>query len=583
MNPQQTEFNTALANLTPKQKLKYTKANPNIGVGEVQQSFTGNSYQPISNLITTGDLTGNQNLIPVPPKPVSGTGYVPSVTQPTTTTDNNGLATYTPPAPAPATDTGKSVYKQQLDQISKDLGILDTKPIEATKIQEAQQLATKTEQATKDYNSYVLKKREIEKKLNEMQTAEANTVGGVGGGYSSKIQEYQRKSNAELADLAIQAQASQGLLDAARQTIKDTLDAQFSPIEDRIKLRAQFAQLASNDLTDSEKYKLDQLNKKDEANQKEVSTFATSLVNTVFENGAPVGVRTKIFQIAGDYASGNLTKEQALSKMTESAGSYGIKTSASEKAPTIQKINGVDMQWNPTSEKWETPSTTSIGKIDKSASTLAQNQTSINDVDQLLKGGAGFDTAVGTSILTRSTGIFGNLAKIGLGLATGAGAGAAAGAPFAGVGAIPGSIGGAIIGAGTALFGIGKQAYSQLSGAEQDFIGSVEQLRSNLNLDSLIDAKSRGATFGALSDQELKVLSNAATKIGQWAIKDSNGNVVGYNVSQGAFKKELEKINNFAKLDYIIKGGDPMDVNAQMQSDGSIWVKNSDGTLTKIK
>ena len=378
MNPQQTEFNTALANLTPKQKLKYTKANPNIGVGGVQQSFTGNSYQPISNLITTGDLTGNQNLIPVPPKPVSGTGYVPSVTQPTTTTDNNGLATYTPPAPAPATDTGKSVYKQQLDQISKDLGILDTKPIEATKIQEAQQLATKTEQATKDYNSYVLKKREIEKKLNEMQTAEANTVGGVGGGYSSKIQEYQRKSNAELADLAIQAQASQGLLDAARQTIKDTLDAQFSPIEDRIKLRAQFAQLASNDLTDSEKYKLDQLNKKDEANQKEVSTFATSLVNTVFENGAPVGVRTKIFQIAGDYASGNLTKEQAMAQMTTAAQAYGRNPiDEAYKKVQIEKLKAET-----------TDKQSSNGAISRVSKVNANSPTYIQDVIQASAGGA---------------------------------------------------------------------------------------------------------------------------------------------------------------------------------------------------
>ena len=49
------------------------------------------------------------------------------------------------------------------------------------------------------------------------------------------------------------------------------------------------------------------------------------------------------------------------------------------------------------------------------------------------------------------------------------------------------------------------------------------------------------------------------------------------------FKKELDKINNFAKLDYILKGGDPSDVGAKIMPDGTIWSSNSDGTFTKIK
>lgn len=582
MNPQQKEFDTALAGLTPEQRATYMKANPTVGVGGVQQSANTGTYQPIPKTITTGDINSSPNLIPVPPKAPIST-YSPIVTAPTgTAMDVNGIATYTPPPPPPEPSAKEKTLRQKtMELIGMDEKLLEQQPEVQAQLQERLQLIEKENNKVQTYNAWMLKKREIENRVREMEAT--NPEGQFGGARSAVIQDYQRKASAELADLAIQAQVAQGLVDSARQTIKDTIEAQFSPIEDRIARRTQYAQLAANDLTESEKYKLDQLNKKDETNQKEVSTFATNLANTVFENGAPVGVRTKIFNIAGDYAAGKITKEQAQAKMMEAAGNYGVKVSTAEKAPTVQKINGVDMQWNPASGKWETPSITTTGTTSASTMPLAQAQTSIKDVDQLLNGGVGMDTAVGTSILTRSTGVLGNLSKVGLGLVTGGVTGATIGAPFAGVGAIPGAIVGGVIGAGTALFGTGKQLYSQLSGAEQDFIAGVEQLRSNLNLDSLIDAKARGATFGALSDQELKVLANASTRIGQWAIKDSNGNVVGYNTTTEAFKKELNKINNFAKLDYIIKGGDPMDVNAQMQSDGSIWVKNSDGTLTQIK
>lgn len=249
------------------------------------------------------------------------------------------------------------------------------------------------------------------------------------------------------------------------------------------------------------------------------------------------------------------------------------------KAPTVKNINGVDMQWNSITGKWET---IGDGKKTNSIMEMARTQTIISDISNLLKGDIGMATAVGTSALTRSTGVWGNLGKIVLGLITGAGAGAVAGAPFAGVGAIPGAIGGGIIGAGTALFGTGKQTYSQLTGKEQNFISTVDQLKSDLSLDSLIEAKAKGATFGALSDTEMAILSSAATKIGTWEIK-KDGKVVGYNASEKDFKNELNKINNFAKLDYLLKGGNPSDIGVQLMDDGHYYTQNWDGSFTKLQ
>lgn len=130
---------------------------------------------------------------------------------------------------------------------------------------------------------------------------------------------------------------------------------------------------------------------------------------------------------------------------------------------------------------------------------------------------------------------------------------------------------------------LARTSFSNIvTGGKDNFIAGVEQLKSQLSLDSLINAKARGATFGALSDTEMRILSASATKLGTWAIKNGNGDVIGYQTSEGAFKKELDKINNFAKLDYILKGGTPADVGAQQMPNGKYVVQNSDGTFTEL-
>lgn len=119
-------------------------------------------------------------------------------------------------------------------------------------------------------------------------------------------------------------------------------------------------------------------------------------------------------------------------------------------------------------------------------------------------------------------------------------------------------------------------------GAKQSFIGDVQNIVDNMSLDKLIKAKAEGATFGALSDNELRMLGSAATKIGTWAKKNKNGEVVGYNVSEKAFRGELDRISSLTKRAYILSGYQPQDVGAQVMDDGSIWVQNYDGSLTNI-
>lgn len=87
-----------------------------------------------------------------------------------------------------------------------------------------------------------------------------------------------------------------------------------------------------------------------------------------------------------------------------------------------------------------------------------------------------------------------------------------------------------------------RTAFTDAFGNKSDFIAKVQRLLSEKTLQSLIDAKANGATFGALSEGELKLLQQAASNIGTWAVKDDEGNIIGYNVSEKAFKEEINRI-----------------------------------------
>lgn len=146
-------------------------------------------------------------------------------------------------------------------------------------------------------------------------------------------------------------------------------------------------------------------------------------------------------------------------------------------------------------------------------------------------------SVVGTSFLSRAAGgTSGVLGRFGAGAAAGGLAGSFLGPVGAAVGALVG---------GTALASQGVS--DKLTGKRQSFVAGVEQLVSQEFLDSLISAKAKGATFGALTLPEQQALTQAATKIGTWRITDDKGRVLGYNASESDVKKELQTIQDSAR------------------------------------
>jgi len=80
------------------------------------------------------------------------------------------------------------------------------------------------------------------------------------------------------------------------------------------------------------------------------------------------------------------------------------------------------------------------------------------------------------------------------------------------------------------------------TGRRSIFLGKANQLVSNLALSKLIEAKSQGATFGALSDREMDILKSAQTALGTWEIRDKDGRVTGYKTTEKGFKNELQRL-----------------------------------------
>lgn len=161
------------------------------------------------------------------------------------------------------------------------------------------------------------------------------------------------------------------------------------------------------------------------------------------------------------------------------------------------------------------------------------------------------DSVVGPNALSRgATGFGGFLGRFSAGAAAGGAVGAGVGAFAGGVGAVPGAIAGALIGGTTSALQGSKDYFT---GAPEKLIGQTEQFISKEFLQNLIEVKAQGATFGALQKPEQDALTAAATYIGQRRIYSGKGEdkqVVGYDMSEADFRRELQTIQDLTRKAY---------------------------------
>jgi hypothetical protein len=291
----------------------------NVGGGKFVQG-TAPVVAPLPTVNTTinGSALGSASPTIVPTTTPTMTTS-PTVAAPTgTTVDANGSAVVAPPTNNPAPE--RSTYQKLIEKMGGLGDILSTKADVTKKEQENAQLAQKTEKATQSYNTYNKAKLELQQQIEDEYTKTGGTTGGV----SSSVQAMTRAGNANLANLAIQAQADQGLLSAAEKTIKDKIEAQFAPIQEQIEYFTKFAALNANDLTESEKFQLAEKANAKKTELASVNNTSEDIHKTLLQNGAPSSAFSALDKISNDYVNGKITSSEAQNLMYKAASPYGV-------------------------------------------------------------------------------------------------------------------------------------------------------------------------------------------------------------------------------------------------------------------
>ncbi len=352
------------------------------GIYDTPVGMSGKIDTKTGLLVKAGQLGTQPYTVPntpPPPIPITPTIAAPSGTTPGT----DGSATIPPPAEGGATQsTEKSSYQKILDSIGVDINTLSGKGDAEAKLQEEQQLAAKTQKAAVSYNAYQKAQLDQAQTLERMKTT--NESGTFGGAHEQNIAEYTARSNANLANLAIQAQADQGLEAAARKTIADKLDAQFKPIEDQIDRLTKFAQLNQNDLSESEKIALQAKITEKTAANKSVQDIANQLHQSVLDNGGDPAALAALDKVTQDYTAGRITAQEAQDRYFSAAGRSGISVDTQYKIAQIAKLNadtaalGTPTITNPEAGKYSAALSTILGS---GKFTKDQKATVINSIN----------------------------------------------------------------------------------------------------------------------------------------------------------------------------------------------------------
>lgn len=322
---------------------------------------------------------------------------------------------------------------------------------------------------------------------------------------------------AEIGILNARVTAEQGNLKLALDQAQRAVDTKYAPIREMLQIRTAQLEALSPLFDRAEKREADALKRRNELVDRAVEWKRQDEKQNLQMSMDFAGVASEYGQkdLAGAFAalnpaSPNFRKDLSslISKVKDPKLSLSL---ALMQADLDFKRKQTALLGTPTKKELEETK----AKLQNAKDSVPIMEKKIEDIEAL-KNSAGLNSRVGTSIATRTpTGFFG----------------------FVGKSAIPG-----------VSMGLWEDWKDKLTGEGQDFAGTVHNLVTGLTLQELIDAKANGATFGALSDAELMLLSKSATKINDWEIKDKNGVGTGvWEINEEAFIKELGVIQEYTR------------------------------------
>jgi hypothetical protein len=467
------------------------------------------------------------------------------------------------------------------DEIFKSMGILSTQGTRERELQVQAGLPDKKKEVQTSINRLrALQAEQMALPMQIQQDAEGRgvTAAGVAPLEAGK----QRQLAIEQLRTSAFAQALMGDISAAQADIESALKAEFEPERMKLDMLKQAYEMNRDALSRIDKKRSEALsvalNERDrllnveQTNRNEIYQIGL----TARKYGADDASIKKITDAR--------TREEALSAagafLQDPKAKYELEAARLDTVLKKQQINKMAYEFEllqkyggmtPTEYAASIKAEQKAIKEAKDAQEAATLQGAALQEKMTLLGATinskGMDSVVGTTLFSRAPGSGKSFAaRVFGGAATGAATGAAIGAFAGGVGAIPGALFG---GAAGAIGGLGlasQGAVDKVTGQRQQFIASVEQFVSKEFIDSLIEAKAAGATFGALTQSEQAALTSAATKIGTWRMTDDKGNVLGYNTSEANMKAELAKVQAITRKAYETATG-----NAWTPDEQEMW------------
>lgn len=89
--------------------------------------------------------------------------------------------------------------------------------------------------------------------------------------------------------------------------------------------------------------------------------------------------------------------------------------------------------------------------------------------------------------------------------------------------------------------------WDSLTNKKQDTLSDIQFILDGWVLQNLIDAKAQGATFGALSEAELRMLQSSSNVLAKMAERDAGWNIVWFRWSEDKVKSEIKKLLDLYK------------------------------------
>jgi hypothetical protein len=353
------------------------------GMKGIDQNLLAN-YKPGTGAITPASMTPTQPMNVTPPVAPSNVPDIGALNSALGKTDPTGALVVDPITQNSINNqtTAFNDYQSQIQDIqAPDIIGIQKKLDRQTGIDD---LKSQEAEYSSQLNSIVANRDANMLKLEGQGRGITDVI--IGG------QQAQVQKEAAIAALPVQAQlaAVQGKIQVATDYINKWGSLLVQDATNKFNQKTKLAESAYAFASDIEKQKLTSL--MTQAKEKKDSEIALANAKAAAISDA----------LSKGFGAGAVSKLQAATNMEQLALATPrpIVTAKAAEAPTVKTINGVDMQWNPTTGQWETIAGANAPGADGTQKTLDQIsflKTTINDADGLVD-------ATGPNMITKGLG-----------------------------------------------------------------------------------------------------------------------------------------------------------------------------------